>query len=738
MFRQHGTDYPTPGPIKVSQRAAGGIGSLLLWRLLMLLLAGFPCTAQVNEYEAPSSFPEHLYSFRGHVYFSADDGIHGRELWRADIHGNSNFIKDITPGRSGSEIDQFLEFKGLLYFRVKIDGGAGEIWRTDGTSDGTVSVFSPSETSSEKGVSYLGTASSRYIYFARGSKSESSSLWYTDGTFEGTRAFVSPSGNDLGTTTYSGIVWRDRFVFSAFADPHHAFVWSFNETTAELVPLTPTITLASDYTLFSDTQLHFSADSRDAGMECWVTSGTPETTSMLADIFPGAESSNPRERFVFEPIGKKKRLIFAATHPDSGTELWESDGTTAGTRLFADLMPGAGSSNPYSFYSKDDYIYFIAMANGTGKEPWGYVEGYGPPKMLADVFPGPLGSDPYALCITQQGHLVFSALTPNHGEELWLCSSPLVEPVLVRDFLPGVASSYPYYTTELEPRVVLVATDAVSGREVWILDSDRRDVALLADIHTDSSRNPSSFPQQLTPAGELMFFAANDIAHGNELWCTDGSTSGTRLVKDILPGRISSDPEYLTAVGSILYFVADDGVHGAELWRSDGTEDGTAMVLEISLTGSGAVRNLTQLDDKLLFSARDDQRGEELWVLEPGKTPRILLDINFGTGSSRPSAFTVFNGRAYFRADDGLHGEELWLTNGTTEGTFMLRDIVDAPYEATSFGEVMQSNGTLYVAAEINGKGMELWRLREQAGKLDLLGDIASPTAYQVLNVAQP
>jgi hypothetical protein len=62
------------------------------------------------------------------------------------------------------------------------------------------------------------------------------------------------------------------------------------------------------------------------------------------------------------------------------------------------------------------------------------------------------------------------------------------------------------------------------------------------------------------------------------LWRSDGTTDGTRLVKDIRPGVDGADLSRFHVVGDVLFFVANDGVHGHELWRSDGTTDGTFMV----------------------------------------------------------------------------------------------------------------------------------------------------------------
>src|SRR5579885_216210 len=53
------------------------------------------------------------------------------------------------------------------------------------------------------------------------------------------------------------------------------------------------------------------------------------------------------------------------------------------------------------------------------------------------------------------------------------------------------------------------------------------------------------------------------------------------LVRDIRTGDLGSDPRSVTTVGGTLFFVANDASHGAELWKSDGTSTGTTLVKDI-------------------------------------------------------------------------------------------------------------------------------------------------------------
>ena len=86
--------------------------------------------------------------------------------------------------------------------------------------------------------------------------------------------------------------------------------------------------------------------------------------------------------------------------------------------------------------------------------------------------------------------------------------------------------------------------------------------------------------------GNTLFFQANDGTNGAELWKSDGTSSGTVMLKDINSGGGSSYPTDFTVVGNSLYFQADV-TSGYELWKTDGTASGTVMVKDIK-SGSGS------------------------------------------------------------------------------------------------------------------------------------------------------
>jgi ELWxxDGT repeat protein len=178
-----------------------------------------------------------------------------------------------------------------------------------------------------------------------------------------------------------------------------------------------------------------------------------------------------------------------------------------------------------------------------------------------------------------------------------------------------------------------------------------------------------------------MYFAANDGTHNDELWVTDGTKTGTRLVSDMRPGPRASRPVPLGLSGHGLLLAAEDANHGYELWTTNGTASGTTFVRDIrpgvasSYPGRGG-GIVVQLGSQLLFAADDRTHGEELWRSNGTASGTSLLkDIWPGDDSSGLFYLTRVRTKAFFTADDGTHGSELWVTDGTSSGTTLVTDL---------------------------------------------------------------
>ncbi len=103
--------------------------------------------------------------------------------------------------------------------------------------------------------------------------------------------------------------------------------------------------------------LYFTATSTVTGTELWRTDGTVAGTFMLKDIWPGTLGSNPTI------CGRYNNLLFfTADNQVNGSEMWRTDGTTNGIYMLKDIYPGAISSaiSPQLAWSAANGIYFNA------------------------------------------------------------------------------------------------------------------------------------------------------------------------------------------------------------------------------------------------------------------------------------------------------------------------------------------------------------------------------------------
>ena len=212
------------------------------------------------------------------------------------------------------------------------------------------------------------------------------------------------------------------------------------------------------------------------------------------------------------------------------------------------------------------------------------------------------------------------------------------------------------------------------------------DLSLVKDINV-SPEDQLTQIGELTGFGDDVFFTASSQTMGAELWKWNAQRQEASLVKDILPGAGGSNPQNLINVDGTLFFTAEvpQGTcgttgcvdSGVELWASDGTSEGTRLVKDIvpGHTSSGPM-HLTNVDGTLFFVATTDS-GAELWSSDGSNAgTQLVKDIVPGAAGSQPAALTNVNGSLFFTAEDDQSGRELWKSDGTALGTQLVKDVL--------------------------------------------------------------
>ncbi len=353
--------------------------------------------------------------------------------------------------------------------------------------------------------------------------------------------------------------------------------------------------------------------------------------------------------------------------------------------------------------------------------------------LVKDIEPGPGDSFPRELTVFGD-RVLFGAQDSVVGFELWVTDGTPTGTRLVKDINPGLPSGDgPSGFMVFGDRVLFTADDGVHGIELWVTDGTAAGTNMVKDI------NPGlpgglRYGGDFTVLGDRVLFTANSGAGTDdyELWVTDGTTTGTVLVKDINPGPEGGWPAGFAVFGSEALFTADDGVNGAELWVTDGTATGTRLIKDVRAGSVGTwLSGFTVFGDLVLFEATDGE-SPDLWITD-GTTAgtKLLKDFPPGPRDDRPGRFTVFGDRALFAASDGVSGRDLWVTDGTTAGTRLLFDVVTGLDEGQPGGLTVFGDRVLFTANDGLG-GRALWSTDGTAGGTVLIKDLDPTDAGHV------
>lgn len=682
-------------------------------------LAAVEVAAQVETYKSASwsVLPN------GVLLFAASEPVHGRELWRSNgTVAGTQLVVDLVGGAEGVySMGYFTVVGGEIYFTVYAPGiGSGPLLaHSDGTAEGTLVVPLPAGLQPSVSFGRLAPAGDQLV-FAAFDAEHGAEPWVTDGVTTTLLRDIRP-GPDSSLPYDDWSFWwhvfagtGPRTVFTANDGIHGPELWTTDGSApgthllAELVPggggmRSDSLGLAVAAPVFAGGIL-LREFSPDFGQRLWFTDGTTPNTRLTRVVraHTSAFRHDARGLFFWAPppadclTTVRGRLLFAAEDGFFGSEPWVT--TPAGdAMLLADLAPGGGYSFPRACASFRGHAIFsteVTDAAGNSIAATWSSDGESPPALLAQTagwfphrpFAASFGDALYLLSGdllrtdgTAAGTQTIAPADTNCGVEelahggdtLYVADCGLSKSdgtpgsMTAVETLEGEPLSSVAGLRRIGPNVLFAASDD-AGSELWVTDGSGF-AQRLVDIHPGVASGMEweyelygPVPPATTTAG--YFFVADDGTHGDELWASDGTAPGTRLVVDLFPGSYPSSPRELVTFGSYVYFIAESPAHGRELWRSDGTTKGTELVADLVPGGGSSLpQQLTVTGGALWFSAWTSSHGREPWrISDPGAAPVRVADIAPGAQSSSPIRFHGMGGSTYVVANDNSRGFELW------------------------------------------------------------------------------
>ncbi|MDB5276374.1 MAG: hypothetical protein JWR61_1329 [Ferruginibacter sp.] len=575
----------------------------------------------------------------GVFYFTADDGIHGRELFASDGTANgTHLVKDINPGSASSVFAYTMTSGGKLYFISYNQNYAQTIWVSDGTDAGTVPIAN--------------LPAAYYGFF--------SYLTDVSGTLFFTYTYYNSNGNfaELYKTDATG--------------KNAVLVTSVNGYIQEMV--------GSNGRLFYS----FYDYGTNSGSELYTSDGTAAGTGLVADI-----NTNPYTGSTPVHLTPVNGLLYFAADDGTGNQLWASDGTTNGTYKVKNsdhiLLATDASNGGNLFATANNTIYF------QGK-----------------IFDGANSSTGFELC-------KFNTADPTGNV------------TLVKDIVPGNAGSLPGAFTSVNGNVFFTATANGRLSQLWKTDGTSGGTVLVKDFLTDIDSTWSNPFYGFTSINGKLLFACTSATLGTELWNSDGTAAGTFLLKDILPGKEGSGPNDITPDKNIALFSALSAA-GNELWRTDGTAAGTMMVKDINTitTGDGQPSAFTTLNDKVIFGAYNGIGYQKAYISDGSKNGTTILDsaTNVVSLGFSQKTFVIFKKEAYFFNES----RRLCKTNGTKTGTIVLPTPSLIESNAGFISDLVAADNLLYATTySFQTNTTTLWRTDgTKAGTYILKTDINS------------
>ena len=565
-------------------------------------------TRVVRTGAKPTSFvPYAMRVLNGVLFFAFDDGAHGRELWRSDgTDAGTRMVRD--HNRQAADITTMAAGATRVYYYdiADADGRDLELFESDGTEAGTHVVYRPGGTKwrGSAGTSKTLITVGDTVIFNTDDGEHGSEPWVSDGSEGGTRLLANVAVDAVGSSYPDSLIaGADRIYFKARGNETPAGVWSTDGTAAgtrQVADQESALMATNGNTLYMKR-----GKVSTVLPQLWKSEGGPPGTDVLVKDFD--QGFNTPAVYGVYPIDGR---VYVIAEDGRTTQLWITDGTTAGTkpltRFFIDV--------PSAPVSAGNQTYFIA-SNSTVFATDGTPEGTRSVARAVDT------TGPLSPLVPFGGSLLsFVEVQSAHESQLIRFSGTAGDAAIIKH-LPGGSRAQ---VASMGSSVLFSWwADSLHPNQLWKTDGTAAGTQLVRDFDVPGIVTLEAFAS----LGTRVVFVVDDGVHGREPWVSDGTADGTRLLRDLTPGSGSGVFGPFFVADGIAYFAATEPVHGSELWQTDGTPEGTQLVADIEPgTKGSSPAGFARLGNTLYFRATTEATGAELWAYPLPATSAIRIE----------------------------------------------------------------------------------------------------------------